>query len=40
MNENVKVFLGFIAGAAIGAVVSYFVTEKKLSKDFNLALDE
>lgn len=40
MNENVKVFLGFIAGAAIGAVVSYFVTEKKLSKDFDLALDE
>lgn len=40
MNENVKVFFGFVAGAAIGAIVSYFVTEKKLSKDFELALDE
>lgn len=40
MNENIKVFFGFVAGAAIGAVVSYFVTEKKLSKDFELALDE
>ena len=40
MNENVKVVLGFLAGAVLSGVGTYIFTDKKLSREFELALDE